>query len=92
MKIKLRDSDLHPHIIKRMQERGVTRKEIEETLEKGTGVDDARAGTLGKVYVFPYRKKWIGRLFEEKEVRVYYKYIRDKITLLSKLAKCKFQL
>ncbi len=54
-----------------MYQRGITREEIERTLNEGWEASDAKPGTQGKVFVFPYGKKWEGRYFEEKEVRVY---------------------
>jgi hypothetical protein len=53
-KIKLMSSDFHPHLKARMLERGVTEEEVERTMEEGWEADDAKAGTTGKVFVFPY--------------------------------------
>lgn len=42
-------------------------------LHGGWDATDAKAGTLGKVMVFPYHAEWEGRFYEEKEVTVYYR-------------------
>lgn len=52
-KIELSEVDIHPHLRARMLQRGVTREEIEETLEKGRDAKDTKPGTYGKVLVFP---------------------------------------
>jgi len=58
-------------------------KEIEKTLENGWLAKDAKPRTYGKVYIFPYNKDWCGKVFEEKEVTVYYKFIGEKIIVLT---------
>lgn len=84
---KLKDSDFHSHIRARMFQRGVTKKEIEKTLCGGYNVDDARRGTSGKAFVFKYNKEWEGKFYKEKEVRVYYKFVKDNLVLLTVKAK-----
>ena len=71
--MQISESDLHPHLKARMQQRGVTQGEMELTLKDGWRATDAKAGTLGKVMVFPYHAEWEGRFYEEKEVTVYYR-------------------
>ncbi len=82
-KMKLDDSDLHPHLRARMLQRGVTKKEIEKVLNDGWKATDAKSGTLGKAFVFSYKGDWEGKYFEEKEVKVYYKFVNDEFTLLT---------
>ncbi|MBM3130832.1 MAG: hypothetical protein FJ009_19670 [Chloroflexi bacterium] len=67
------DADLHPHLLARMSQRGVTREEIEQTLNQGWDAADAKMGTLGKTFVFAYEAEWEGEFYWEKEVTVYYK-------------------
>ena len=86
-KIRISSSDLHPHIEARMRQRGVTIDEIETTISLGWDADDAKVGTIGKVFVFPYNEDWEGGLFEEKEVTVYYKYRDEKLILLTTKAR-----
>jgi len=86
-KIKIKESDIHPHIKARMLQRGISITEIEETINKGWGADDAKEGTIGKVFVFPYKEEWEGKFFEEKEVTVYYKYKAERFVLLSAKAR-----
>jgi hypothetical protein len=76
-------SDLHSHLLARMEQRGVSRDEIERTLGVGRSASDAKPGTRGKVFVFDYQSEWLGRFFEEKEVTVYYKVTDDAVVLLT---------
>jgi len=85
--IKINESDIHPHIKARMLQRGISIIEIEETINKGWDADDAKEGTIGKVFVFPYKEEWEGKFFEEKEVTVYYKYKAERRVLLSAKAR-----
>jgi hypothetical protein len=82
-KIKIRDSDLHPHLIARMHQRGITKEEIVRTLNEGWEAEDTKSGTFGKIYVFSYRNYWEGKYFEEKEVTVYFKYVNNELILLT---------
>jgi len=81
--ISISDADLHAHLKARMAQRGITRAEIERTLNEGWKARDAKSGTTGKVFVFPYKKTWQGDIFEEKEVRVYYKIVNESLALLT---------
>ena len=81
--VLITDSDLHSHLKARMEQRGITIEEIEKTLNEGWNTEDAKPGTLGKVFVFAFNKQWEGRFFEEKEVSVYYKPKDDRVTLLT---------
>ncbi len=66
-----------------MAQRGITKAEIERSLNDGWKARDAKSGTIGKVFVFPYNRTWQGDLFREKEVSVYYKVINEDIVLLT---------
>jgi len=85
MKIKreLKENDFHSHIKARMLQRGITKDEVEKTLAEGQTAKDAKPGTFGKALVFSYNNQWEGRFFEEKEVKVYYKFIDDNFALLT---------
>lgn len=52
-------------------------------MAKGRNVEDAKIGTFGKALVFPYNNEWEDNFFDEKEVRVYYKFINDHFMLLT---------
>jgi len=78
---------LHPHLRARMMQRGITKEEIEHTLNEGWEALDAKPGTSGKVFVFPYQAEWEGQFFEEKEVTVYYKMIENTAVLLTAKAR-----
>jgi len=86
-RIRITDADLHPYLRARMHQRGISREEIERTLNEGWEASDAKSGTLGKVLVFPYEKEWEGQFYEEKEVTVYYKLAAEGIILLTAIAK-----
>lgn len=80
---EINESDLHAHLKARMLQRGVSLKEINETLHGGWSAGDAVEGTFGKVQVFTYNSVWEGKNFEEKEVTVYYKYRGEQFILLT---------
>jgi len=82
-KIVIKKSDIHHHLQMRMHQRGVSLNEIEITLNEGWEAGDAKEGTIGKVFVFPYNNYWAGSYFEEKEVSVYYRYRKEKLILLT---------
>ncbi|MGQ9600071.1 MAG: DUF4258 domain-containing protein [Anaerolineae bacterium] len=86
-RIQVIEADLHPHLRARMLQRGISREEIEQTLNEGWDAADAKAGTLGKVMVFPYQAEWEGDFYEEKEVTVYYKVSGGGIVLLTARAR-----
>jgi len=81
--IEISNSDLHAHLKTRMEQRGITKEEIEYALNEGWDAKDAKAGTLGKVFVFQYNREWQGEVFEEKDVSVYYKLVHEDIMLLT---------
>jgi len=82
-RFRIREADLHRHLRARMSQRGVTRQEVERTLNDGWVALDAKPGTAGKVCIFSYGNVWEGRFFEEKEVTVYYKIVDQVIVLLT---------
>jgi hypothetical protein len=82
-RIGVSEADIHPHLEARMRQRGVTLKEIERTLNEGWEAQDAKAGTGGKVLIFPHQGEWEGQFFEEKEVSVYYRTVGEKTLILT---------
>jgi hypothetical protein len=82
-RIKLSASDFHTHLEARMSQRGVTKEELQRILDEGWEADDAKAGTAGRVFIFPYNAEWEGKTFAEKEVTVYYKLAAGKVVLLT---------
>jgi len=86
-RIQVTDEILHSHLRARMRQRGISKEEIELTLNKGWDATDAKPGTLGKVMVFPFQAEWEGRFYEEKEVTVYYKMTDTGIILLTAVAR-----
>ena len=79
--------DYHPHLLARMEQRGITPQEIERTLSAGWAASDAKPGTQGKIWVFAYQDEWLGHFFEEKEVTVYYKVSGDDLMVLTAVAR-----
>jgi hypothetical protein len=77
------EADLHPHLLARMRQRGVTLEDIELTLREGWQAADARIGTLGKTMVFAYEAEWEGEFYLETEVTVYYRRTEEGIVLLT---------
>jgi len=86
-RIIIKESDIHHHLQARMKQRGISRDEIEITINEGWEAEDVKEGTVGKVFVFPYNNYWMGSYFEEKEVTVYYRYKNEKIILLTARAR-----
>jgi hypothetical protein len=66
-----------------MNQHGINKEEVEETLNNGWQADDVKPGIYGKTFVIPYNKEWEEKYFEEKEVRVYYKVVNNEIVLLT---------
>jgi hypothetical protein len=60
-----------------MNQHGINKEEVEETLNNGWQADDVKPGIYGKTFVIPYNKEWEEKYFEEKEVRVYYKVVNN---------------
>lgn len=84
---RLPDDAFHAHLRARMQQRGISREEVEITLNSGWSAEDAKAGTLGKVRVFPYNAGWEGNQYPEKEVTVYYRVQGTEIVVLTAKAR-----
>jgi hypothetical protein len=61
----------------------VAKEEVEKTLSEGWEAEDAKPGTSGRIFTFPYNKSWEGKFFEEKEVSVCYKLVNDSLVLLT---------
>ena len=80
-------ANYHPHLLARMEQRGITPDEVERTLNAGWDASDAKPGTQGKVLVFDYQGEWLGRFFEEKEVTVYYKVSGGDVVVLTAVAR-----
>ena len=85
--VRVTEKDLHPHLKARLEQRGITLQEIEHTLNEGGEATDAKAGTKGKVMIFPYQSEWEGSFYEEKEVTVYYKISDESVILLTAKAR-----
>ena len=82
-RIRVTEDQLHYHLRTRMQQRGVTREEIESTLNDGREAADAKPGTSGTSLVFRYEAEWEGEFHREKEVTVYHKRAGTGIILLT---------
>lgn len=87
LKISFNESDIHPHLRARMQQRGVSLEDIETTINKGRDAEDTKEGTAGKVFVFSFNEYWEGKYFEEKEISVYFKQKGEELILLTAKAR-----
>ena len=85
--IQVTECHLHPHLIARMRQRGITRQEIERVLNEGWEATDTKPGISGRVLVFPFQEEWEGQFYQEKEVTVYYKLTKEGIVLLTAKAR-----
>lgn len=85
--MKVKDADIHHHLRARMFQRGISKEEIEITINKGWSAGGAKEGTIGKTFIFPYNNYWEDKFFDEKEVTVYYKIKEEKMVLLTAKAR-----
>ena len=78
--------DFHHHLLARMNQRGVARDEVLETLERGRpGL--ARQPAEARVRVFAYGAEWKGHVYAQKEVTVYFKRSEGELIVLSVIAR-----
>lgn len=87
MEYKISEANLHPHLRARMKQRGVSLSEMQRVMTEGWEVGDAKPGTMGKIFVFPYNAVWESQFYLEKEVTVYYKVIAGELVLLTVMAR-----
>ncbi|MBM3705515.1 MAG: hypothetical protein FJW66_03220 [Actinobacteria bacterium] len=66
MKIKI-----EPHTLIRAKERGTNKKEILEVIKTGREVS-ARYGKIAKHKIYNFNKKWLGKYYQQKMVKVFY--------------------
>jgi hypothetical protein len=81
------DDHFHFHLRRRMEQRGITKEEVCETVQRGWMSLDAKPGTHGRTLVFTYDARWEGTHYEEKEVTVYFKTDEDRLILLTAIAR-----
>jgi hypothetical protein len=62
---------IESHTLERAEERGATSAEIQDTLEHGLEIP-ARGTRKGKAKVFDFKKKRLGKYYEQKRVEVIY--------------------
>ena len=77
------------HTLERAEERGATKKEIEDTIQSGEDYP-AKNGRKGKEKVFDYDKEWNGKYYAEKLVRVIfvvYEKIISTVTVIVRFGK-----
>lgn len=60
----------HPHALKRLEERGVTVAEVEQTIFKGEKFV-AKQGRVGFRHNFTFESKWMGKFYRNKQVEVF---------------------
>jgi len=81
------EDEIHEHLRRRLEQRGVTVEEVARVLEEGWSTSDSKPGTEGRVFVFAFDAEWEGRSYNEKEVTVYYKILAGKRILLTARAR-----
>ena len=69
---------IDPHTLERASERGASREEIIETIEKGVTIV-GKKGRLGKAMVFEFRSQWNGKTYLQKKIEVFYVVEGDAI-------------
>jgi len=71
---------VEPHTLKRAEERGTNRQEIQTVLEHGTEIP-ARGNRKAKAKVFTFKKERLGKYYEEKRVEVI--YVEEENTIIT---------
>ena len=77
---------IHPHAEDRMKERGITSREIEETIERGESFG-AKFGREGFRRNFSFEGMWRGRTFATKQVEVIALWEKDSYIVITARAK-----
>ena len=62
---------IDPRTLKRAEERGATREEIEDVIRTGTP-EQAGRNQLSKSKIIKFRRIWRGEYYEQKKVQVIY--------------------
>ena len=71
---------IEPHTLRRAEERGTNRQEIQTVLEQGTEIP-ARGNRKAKAKVFTFKKERLGKYYEEKRVEVI--YVEEENTIIT---------
>ena len=69
---------IDPHTLERAFERGVSEKDIMDTLENGNNIT-GKKGRLGKTMVFDFNNVWNGKHYLQKKLEVFYVIENDVI-------------
>lgn len=62
---------IDPHTLERASERGASREEIVETIEKGL-IIVGKKGRIGKAMVFEFNSQWNGKNYLQKKIEVFF--------------------
>ena len=62
---------IEPHTLERAVERGTSKEEIIQVIEKGKSVE-AKSGRKGKALVLDFKQDRNGKYYEQKKIEVYY--------------------
>ena len=79
----MKPEDVHPHLMARMRQRGVSLNELQHVLDFSWPATNTKYRTAGKVFIFPYQAEWEGQFYQEKEVTVYYKSQEKQMIVLT---------
>lgn len=69
---------IDPHTLKRAEERGTDGEEIKAVIKMGISIP-AKYGRIGKAKIFDFKRKRLGKYYEQKRVEVFYTVKRDVI-------------
>ena len=70
------------HAKERAEERGATLEEILEVLKTGQSAS-AKKGKYQKEKVFKFGQEWMGKIYEQKKIRVIYTEENEKIVIIT---------
>ena len=70
------------HALERAEERGATIEEILEVLNTAES-SLAKKGKYQKEKIFKFGKEWMGKIYEEKKIRVIYTEEEDNIVVIT---------
>lgn len=78
----MEDENIIEHALERIVQRGTNLHEIRQVLKEGKEVE-ARFPRKAKEQVFKYNKKWQGKSYSEKKVKVIYIREDDSLTVIT---------
>ena len=65
------DIQINPHTLERAKERGTNEDEIKDVIKTGFTIS-AKYGRKGKAKVYDFKRKRLGKYYEQKRIEVFY--------------------